>query len=137
VAQAADLCARGLPVDLVLLNVQPPPTLYEVMVAHDRDRLDELRAAAGADLLAPALALAHAAGLEPRHDVIGGDPADAIVEFAETAGAALLVLGHRGTVEGSQALGTTAREVLERAPMPVMVVRVAAGPAADPAESQA
>ncbi|MBL8361620.1 MAG: universal stress protein [Rubrivivax sp.] len=123
VQRSLDLAARGLPVDLVLVNVQPPPTLYEVVVAHDRERLDDLRAAAGADLLAPALALARAAGLEPRHDVIGGDPADAIVEFAETTGANLLVLGQRDTDGGAATLGATARQVLERAPMPVMVVR--------------
>jgi hypothetical protein len=58
VQQALDLAERGLPLQLVLLNVQPPPTLYEVVVAHDRERLDDIRAGAGADLLAPALALA-------------------------------------------------------------------------------
>ena len=71
--QALDLSQRGLPLQLVLVNVQPPPTLYEVVVAHDRERLDDIRAGAGADLLAPALARARAAGLEPQHDVIGGD----------------------------------------------------------------
>lgn len=123
VRQATELAVRGLPLELVLVNVQPPPTLYEVVVAHDRERLDEVRAAAGADLLAPSLALVRSAGLEPQHDVIGGEPADAIVDFAETAGAGLLVLGHRGAAEGARTLGATAREVLERAPMPVLVVR--------------
>lgn len=135
VQQAIDLAARGLPLQLVLVNVQPPPTLYEVVVAHDRERLDDVRAAAGADLLAPALALARAAGLDPQHDVIGGEPADAIVDFAETAGAGLLVLGHRGAGESARALGATAREVLERAPMPVLVVRPAEEPQQEPADA--
>ncbi len=136
VRQAMALAARGLPLQLVLVNVQPPPTLYEVVVAHDRERLDEVRAAAGADLLAPALALVRAAGLEPQHDVIGGEPADAIVDFAETAGAGLLVLGHRGAAEGARALGATAREVLERAPMPVLVVRADEEPIQEPAPAE-
>lgn len=122
VQQAVSLAAWGRPAQLVLVNVQPPPTLYEVVVAHDRDRLDDIRAAAGADLLAPALALARAAGVDAQHDVIGGEPADALVDFAETAGAHLLVLGRRGAGSGTHALGATVRAVLERATMPVVVV---------------
>ncbi|MFG5407776.1 universal stress protein [Piscinibacter sakaiensis] len=43
----------GLAAEAVLVNVQEPPTLYEVVVAHDAERLSDLRRAAGADLLAP------------------------------------------------------------------------------------
>ena len=124
VQQALDLAERGLPLQLVLLNVQPPPTLYEVVVAHDRERLDDIRAGAGADLLAPALALVRAAGIEPQHDVIGGEPAHAIIDFAESISAQLLLLGGRGEGGTSEALGGTVQAVLEMAPMPVMVVRL-------------
>jgi nucleotide-binding universal stress UspA family protein len=124
VQQALDLAERGLPLQLVLLNVQPPPTLYEVVVAHDRERLDDIRAGAGADLLAPALALVRAAGIEPQHDVIGGEPAHAIVDFAESISAQLLLLGGRGEGGTSEALGGTVQAVLAMAPMPVMVVRL-------------
>ena len=119
------LAARGLPLQPVLVNVQPPPTLYEVVVAHDRERLDAIRAGAGADLLAPALALVREAGLEPQHDVIGGEPANAIVDFAETVGADLLLLGARGEGGSAHALGGTATAVLEQSPVPVTVVREA------------
>jgi nucleotide-binding universal stress UspA family protein len=122
VQQALDLAERGLP--LVLLNVQPPPTLYAVVVAHDRERLDDIRAGAGADLLAPALALVRAAGIEPQHDVIGGEPAHAIIDFAESISAQLLLLGGRGEGGTAEALGGTVQAVLEMAPMPVMVVRL-------------
>jgi nucleotide-binding universal stress UspA family protein len=118
-----ELAARGLPLQPVLVNVQPPPTLYEVVVAHDRERLDAIRAGAGADLLAPALALVRAAGLEPQHDVIGGEPANAIVDFADTVGADLLLIGARGEGGSAHALGGTATAVLEQATVPVTVVR--------------
>lgn len=117
------LAARGLPLQPVLVNVQPPPTLYEVVLAHDRERLDAIRAGAGADLLAPALALVRAAGLEPQHDVIGGEPANAIVDFAETVGAELLLIGARGEGGSTHALGGTAVAVLEQSNVPVTVVR--------------
>jgi nucleotide-binding universal stress UspA family protein len=117
------LAARGLPLQPVLVNVQPPPTLYEVVLAHDRERLDAIRAGAGADLLAPALALVRAAGLEPQHDVIGGEPANAIVDFAETVGAELLLIGARGEGGSTHALGGTAVAVLEQSTVPVTVVR--------------
>lgn len=117
------LAGRGLPLQLVLVNVQPPPTLYEVVVAHDREQLDAIRAGAGADLLAPALALLREAGLEAQHDVIGGEPAAVIVDFAETIGADLLLIGARGEGGSAHALGATATSVLEHAGIPVTVLR--------------
>ena len=44
----------GLGLECVLVNVQDPPSLYEVVTAHDAERLSDVRRAAGADLLAPA-----------------------------------------------------------------------------------
>jgi nucleotide-binding universal stress UspA family protein len=123
VRHALQLVARGLAAQPVLLNVQPPPTLYEVVVAHDRDRLDAVRAAAGSDVLEPALALMRQAGQELAHDVIGGEPGPAIVDFAESVGAGLLLIGARGTGDSGHLLGSTAQHVLAHAPIPVLLVR--------------
>jgi nucleotide-binding universal stress UspA family protein len=128
VRHAIELARRGLVLRCVAVNVQPPPTLYEVVLAHERERLDDVRAAAGSDLLAPALALLAEAGIAHDHDVVGGEPAAALAEVAEACGADLLLIGARGDGSSAHALGRTALAVLEHARVPVTVVR---GPEAD------
>ena len=54
VRHALALRAAGLPASFVLVNVQEPPSLYEVVVAHDAEVLSDVRRAAGAELLVPA-----------------------------------------------------------------------------------
>lgn len=129
VRHAIELSRRGLALRCVAVNVQVPPTLYEVVVAHDRERLDEVRAAAGSDLLAPALALLAAAGIAHDHDVVGGEPATALADVAEVCGADLLLIGARGDGSSAHALGRTALAVMQHARVPVTVVR---GDEADP-----
>lgn len=114
---------RGLSLHCRLLNVQTPPTLYEVVVAHDREALDGLRAAAGADLLAAAEALLDGAGIARVSEVVGGDPGHAIVEMAEALAVDLVVMGATGQGESSHALGRVAQAVLSASPAPVTVVR--------------
>jgi nucleotide-binding universal stress UspA family protein len=63
VQYALQLARDGLQAEFVLANVQEPPSLYEVVVAHDVAVLDQVRTAAGADLLAPAEALLEGGGL--------------------------------------------------------------------------
>lgn len=57
VQHALQLVVDGLQAQFVLANVQEPPSLYEVVVAHDVEVLDEVRTAAGADLLRAAEAM--------------------------------------------------------------------------------
>lgn len=113
VRQALALAAEGLRADFVLVNVQPPANLYEVVTAHDPDVIREVRGAAGADLLAPAEALLDAAGAGYESEVAGGEPAALIVELAENYGCGAIVLGGRGEV---------AQAVLAISPVPVIVV---------------
>jgi nucleotide-binding universal stress UspA family protein len=113
--------------------VQPPPTLYEVVVAHDAERLDAVRAAAGADLLAPAEALLREAGLAFESEVLGGEPAPTLVDRIETAAADLVILGARGAGESGERHATPGRvamALLQHAPVPVTVVHDA-----EPAET--
>jgi nucleotide-binding universal stress UspA family protein len=123
VRHAIDLSRRGLALRCVVVNVQVPPTLYEVVLAHDRERLDDVRAAAGSDLLAPALALLAEAGIAHDHDVVGGEPAAALADVAEACGADVLLIGARGDGSSAHALGRTAVAVLQHARVPVTVVR--------------
>lgn len=113
VRHALALRAQGLALEAVLVNVQPPPNLYEVVTAHDPDVIREVRGAAGADLLAPAEALLEAAGVAFESEVAGGEPAALIVELAENYGAEGIVLGGRGAV---------AQGVLAISGLPVVVV---------------
>lgn len=119
VHHALRLRREGLAATFVLVNVQEPPSLYEVVVAHDPERLDDVRRAAGVDLLATAEALLKGANAEWESEVAGGDPGHVIVDLAENYRCDAVVMG-----AGPQgALGTVAQAVLKHSPVPVMIVR--------------
>lgn len=121
---AMNLAAAGLPCSFVLVNVQEPASLYEVMTAHDAERIDAVRSAAGADLLRPAEALLDAAGHGFESEVAGGVPENLIAELAENYGCELILLGARGAGHPEAGgLGKVALAVLATATMPVTVVR--------------
>ena len=125
VAHALALVRDGLRAEFVLLNVQPPATLYEVVTAHDPDVLREVRGAAGADLIAPAEALLGEHGVEWESEVAGGDPAHGIVEAIERYGCDAVVMGARGIGDARAALfGSVSHAVLNASPVPVTVVRL-------------
>jgi nucleotide-binding universal stress UspA family protein len=114
----------GLRASAVLANVQEPASLYEMVVAHDPKVLDDVRRAAGADLLAPAEALLEAAGVDYESEVAGGDPHSTLIELAENYGCDAIVVGARGVRDAEAAgLGTVAHALLAHAPVPVTVVR--------------
>lgn len=113
-----ELCGAGLQASVVLVNVQPPATLYEVVTAHDPDVIREVKGAAGADLLAPAEALLQQAGVDYELEVAGGEPAPMIVELAENYGCTLIVMG------ADDAGGDVVDDVLAQCPLPVTVVPV-------------
>jgi nucleotide-binding universal stress UspA family protein len=121
VRHALKLRAAGLQADFVLANVQEPPSLYEVMVAHDPQVLDEVRRAAGADLLAPAEALLDAAGAAWESEVAGGEPGHVLADLVENYGCDAVVMG-----AGGGAMGPVALALLQHSPVPVTIVREAA-----------
>jgi nucleotide-binding universal stress UspA family protein len=121
VRHALQLRAQGLDSSFVLVNVQAPPSLYEVVVAHDAGVLDDVRRAAGADLLAPAEALLQAAGAEWESEVAGGEPGHVLVDLVENYGCDAVVMG-----AGEDGLGSVATALLQHSPVPVTVVRAPA-----------
>jgi nucleotide-binding universal stress UspA family protein len=125
VNHALALRAAGVEIDFVLANVQEPPSLYEVVTAHDREVLSQVRREAGADLLAPAEALLEAAGASWESEVAGGDPGHLLAELCENYGCDAIVMGR-----GAGAPGNVARALIEAATVPVTLVR-----ALDPAEA--
>ncbi|MBK7061069.1 MAG: universal stress protein [Rubrivivax sp.] len=116
--------AEGLKSEFVLVNVQEPASLYEVVTAHDSALIEKVRGAAGADLLRAAEARLEYAGVGFESEVAGGVPEHLIVELAENYGCDAIVMGARGLgdPEGS-GLGSVAQAVLGSSPMPVTVVR--------------
>lgn len=123
VHHAVQLVRGGLKASFVLANVQEPPSLYEVVVAHDPEVLDQVRAQAGADLLRTAEAMLDAAGLGFESEVAGGDPGHVLVDLIENYGCHAVVMAARGSSEGSGPLGRVTLALLAHSPVPVTVVR--------------
>lgn len=140
---ALRLIDEGLRGSLVLANVQEPATLYEMLLAHDADVIEQVSAEAGLHQLAPAQQLAAAAAhpVEVEIEVARGDPAHTLVDIAERFGCDLMVLGARGLGPlRSAMLGSVSHEVLHAAGVPVLIVKPpppSEGEGDDDAESSA
>jgi nucleotide-binding universal stress UspA family protein len=115
---------EGLRASLVLANVQEPATLYEMLLAHDPQVIEEVSARAGLHLLEPAQALVRAAGVEHEIEVARGDPAHTLIDILENFGCDMVVMGARGmgTLRTAM-LGSVSHEVLHAAPVPVLIVK--------------
>ncbi len=126
--QHALACVQaGLRASFVVANVQEPASLYEVVVAHDPAVLDDVRAAAGADLMRGAEALLEAAGQSFESEVASGDPGNVLLDLIDNYGCDAVVMGAaEDELEGP--VGAVARALLERSPVPVTLVRVAPAP---------
>jgi len=123
VRHALRLASEGLRASFVLANVQEPASLYEVVVAHNAEVIEQVSEAAAEHSLAPAQALLRAAGIEFETEVGHGDPGHQIVDIAERCGCELIILGARGMEPLEGALGSAADSVLRHAAVPVMIVR--------------
>ena len=118
------MAVDGLNTSVVLANVQEPASLYELMVAHDPQVIEQVSAAAGAHILEAAQALLDAAGLAYESEVASGDPAHTLVDILENYGCDMVVMGASGTSALRSAfLGSVSNEVLHAAGVPVMIVK--------------
>lgn len=92
-----------------------PPSVPHELDEHDRESLEE------------AVELAAQKGLEAKAELVRGNPAHAIVAYAESVDADLIVVGSRGhgTIAGAL-LGSVSRSVLHEAKRPVLIVRTVA-----------
>ena len=137
VRHALGLVESGLAAEMVLVNVQVPPSLYEVVTAQDAEVIEHVRSDAGADLLAPAEALLSAAGLTWESEVAGGHPHTQLLELLENYGCQMVVMGARGRGDADTGgLGSVALAVLANSPVPVTVVHAPADDAASLADTQ-
>jgi nucleotide-binding universal stress UspA family protein len=140
VQEALRLIGDGLRGSLVLANVQEPATLYEMLLAHDPDVIEDVAAKAGLHLLEPARQLVRASGqaVEVEIEVARGDPAHTLVDIVERFGCDLVVMGARGMgTLRSAMLGSVSHEVLHAAPVPVLIVKAPAEPPAEEAVDEA
>lgn len=121
---AIRMARAGLQTRVVLANVQEAATLYELLVAHDPQVLEQVSAAAGAHTLEAAQQLLTEAGISFESEIASGDPAHTIVDIVERHGCDLVVLGASGTSTlRSALLGSVSNEVLHAAGVPVMIVK--------------
>ena len=124
VRHALDLRAKGLRAALVLVNVQEPPSLYEMLTVRDPDRLASLGASAGEHMLEAARQLCDASGAVYEFEVAAGDPAHTLVDVAERYGCSAIVVGARGKGDAARGwLGSVSHELMHVSPIPVTVVK--------------
>jgi len=129
---AIRLAADGLNTSVVLANVQEHASLYELMVAHDPEVIEQVSAEAGANTVKPAQALLEEAGISFETEVSTGDPAHTLVDILENYGCDLVVMGASGTSTlRSALLGSVSNELLHAAGVPVMIVKASEDPAAE------
>ena len=122
--QALRMIQDGLRASLVLANVQEPATLYEMLLAHDPQVIEQVSAKAGLHLLEPARELVRAAGVEHEIEVAAGDPAHTLIDILENFGCDMVVMGARGMgTLRSALLGSVSHEVLHAAQVPVLIVK--------------
>jgi nucleotide-binding universal stress UspA family protein len=121
---AIRLAQDGLNTSVVLANVQEPASLYELMVAHDPQVIEQVSAAAGAHILQAAESLLKAANIAYECEVASGDPAHTLVDILENFACDLVVMGASGMSPlRSALLGSVSNEVLHAAGVPVMIVK--------------
>lgn len=129
------LVRDGLQASFLLLNVQEPTHLYEVLMLRDADARAAAAREAGESALRAAQALLDTAGLAYEIEIVTGDPAQQIVEVAEREQCDAIVMGTFGHGALTEALvGSVSQEVLQHAGVPVTVVRHAPLEEAPPAE---
>ena len=125
VRYALHLVDEGLRAEFLLANVQEPATLYDVVVAHDVEVIDQVRRTVGAELLASAEYLLDEAGLSWESEVAGGEPSHVLVEMIERYACDAVVMGSSGAGSLRSALvGSVTDRLLQHSPVPVTVVRL-------------
>lgn len=130
---AIRMAQAGLETSVVLANVQEAATLYELVVAHDPQVIEQVSAAAGAHTLLPAEALLKEANIPYECEVASGDPAHTLIDILERYGCDLVVMGASGTSTLRRALlGSVSNEVLHAAGVPVMIVKLNEEPEPEP-----
>ena len=125
VRHAVRLVNAGLKAQFVVANVQETATLYEMVVAHDPNVLQQVSEAAGNDLMRPAVQLLQTAGLLVTQEVAIGDPGNMLVEILERHGCEAVIMTAHGGGLRAALLGSVSQEMVRTSPVPVTLVKPA------------
>lgn len=121
---ALRLVREGLQASFLLVNVQEPSSLYELVTWPDPEVRAQGSHAAGEDALQPALALLREAGVACDTAVVTGDPAHAVVDLIEEHGCDMVIMGGRGTGALLSVLqGSVTQSLLHDCPVPILLVK--------------
>lgn len=118
------LVRNGLDASVVLINVQEPTYLYEMVLAPNADVLERVTGAAGHHSLEGAVDLLRQAEIAFEQELLSGEPAPTILEAGERFDCDAVVMGARGRgVVSSALLGSVSQRVLRGSPVPVTIVK--------------
>ena len=118
-----DLAARGLSLEVHLLNVRPAVRGVAASIVSHCD-LEDYHREEGMKALAESLRLVEQAGLKPHAHVCVGDAGEMILAFARRLGCEQIVMGTRGLGRVTELLlGSAARHVVAGAGVPVTLLR--------------
>lgn len=118
------LVRDGLNATVVLVNVQEPTYLYEMVLAPNADVLERVTGVAGHHSLEGAEDLLRQADIEFEKELLSGEPAPTILEAGERYDCDAVVMGARGRgVVRSAVLGSVSQRVLHGSPVPVTIVK--------------
>lgn len=118
------LVRNGLSATVVLVNVQEPTYLYEMVLAPNADVLERVSGAAGHHSLEAAEDLLRQAEIEFEKELLSGEPGPTILEAGERYDCDAVVMGARGRgVLRSAVLGSVSQRVLHGSPVPVTIVK--------------
>ena len=109
--------------EIDLINVQAPLS-KDISRFISADTLAEYHQETGNAALAKARELLEASGLAHRHQVLVGESAASIAQFAQDHGSTLIIMGARGlgSIVGAL-LGSVTIKVVHLSPVPVLLVK--------------
>lgn len=132
---ALRLLRTGLKAELLLVNVQAPANLYEMVNQPDPTLREQVNQAAGQHALDAARSVLHKAGMPFEALVVTGSPATALLELIELHQCDLVVMGTHGAGPLRSAWeGSVAQDLLHLATVPVLLVKPDETDAEDAAE---
>lgn len=122
-AHVLDMAARGLAVDIHLLNVQPSVRGVAASLVPSAD-LEGYHRDEGLKALAGCVGLVEAAGLKAHCHVSVGEPGPTAVSFVTKLACDQIVMGTRGLgAVGGFILGSVAQHVVTHSHVPVTLLR--------------
>ena len=124
VAYVIELAKCCPPMEILLVNVQPPVDSWELKSFLKPSEIDAMQESKGGDALAPARQLLDAAQVAYTPAVLLGSVPETLVAYAEETGCDKIVMGNKGESFVAEAVtGSVAHEVLRLTSRPVTFVK--------------